>query len=276
MGADVESAARPGLSASAMNRLLSELHRLYLPRTAAGIDTQALSAQLIDDNGMVRAMVMELARPADWEELAKVWRGVQTELEWPEPGVAVSGADALQLWFSLVEPIAVAQVQALLASLCARYLPDVATARLGLMPTWDATSGLSRHARLVPAQHDQTGYWSAFLSADLAPVFADSPWIESKPSSDAQAGVISRLASIAPPAVAAALARLTPAVAAPIGAAQDVAHNNLGSTPARMGPAAAGLDPRQFLRQVMNDDSAELALRIEAAKALLPYSNPIP
>jgi hypothetical protein len=35
--------------------------------------------------------------------------------------------------------------------------------------------------------------------------------------------------------------------------------------------AAASLDPKRFLLDVMNNDSLDLALRIEAAKALLPY-----
>jgi hypothetical protein len=32
------------------------------------------------------------------------------------------------------------------------------------------------------------------------------------------------------------------------------------------------LGPKEFLRNVMNDSTVELHLRIEAAKALLPYS----
>jgi hypothetical protein len=35
--------------------------------------------------------------------------------------------------------------------------------------------------------------------------------------------------------------------------------------------ADAGSDPRRFLLSVMNNSTAELHLRIEAAKALLPY-----
>jgi hypothetical protein len=35
--------------------------------------------------------------------------------------------------------------------------------------------------------------------------------------------------------------------------------------------AAPSLHPKRFLLDVMNNDSLDLALRIEAAKALLPY-----
>ena len=50
--------------------------------------------------------------------------------------------------------------------------------------------------------------------------------------------------------------------------------------PPRPRPGAASLatpqttdDPRRFLLRVMNDESVALALRIEAAKALLPSSS---
>ena len=43
----------------------------------------------------------------------------------------------------------------------------------------------------------------------------------------------------------------------------------LESNPA--GKADASLDPKRFLLDVMNNASLDLALRVEAAKALLPY-----
>jgi hypothetical protein len=49
---------------------------------------------------------------------------------------------------------------------------------------------------------------------------------------------------------------------------------SIGGTPANGSPKAASIsgDPKRFLLQVMNDDSAPLALRVEAAKALLQHS----
>jgi hypothetical protein len=35
--------------------------------------------------------------------------------------------------------------------------------------------------------------------------------------------------------------------------------------------AETALDPKRFLQGVLNNESLDLALRIEAAKALLPY-----
>ncbi|MDI1349771.1 MAG: hypothetical protein PSV21_11145, partial [Aquabacterium sp.] len=50
--------------------------------------------------------------------------------------------------------------------------------------------------------------------------------------------------------------------------ASDTAHPTQATGPA--------LDPHTFLHQVMNDTSVPLALRIEAAKALLPHVPPCP
>jgi hypothetical protein len=133
------------------------------------------------------------------------------------------------------------------------------------MPTADAaTSQQPSLAQLLPPRQQPTGYWSAFVAADLAPIFADTPWLDSAPGNDGQAGVLSTLASITQPAFDAALERLDARVIATQPSAIDLPHALPAAT-------AAHLAPRQFLLQIMNDDSVALALRIEAAKALLPY-----
>lgn len=251
-----------------MNRLQSELHRLYLPQPAGGSSTDAAAPSLIDPEGRVRAMALELARPADWEVLSKVWRGVQVDLELPAPAIAVSGAEGLQLWFSLSEPATAPQAAAFLELLRLRYLSGVAPKRVSLMPGLEAQSPQpARHAHLVPAQNEETGNWSAFVAADLAPVFADTPWLDIEPGTEGQADLLSRLQSIKPPAFEAALAQLLPASPQPQ-AAQTTSADRLQTQPTG---SAAGVDAKRFLLQVMNDDTVPLALRIAAAKALLPY-----
>lgn len=244
------------------DRLQSELRRLYLPHSAASADP---AAALIDPHGKLRAMALELARPADWELLSKVWRGVQSDLELPAPALAVSGKDGLALWFSLAEPVAVAQAHGFLQALCTRYLPELPASRLRLMPATDTGALLpAGHAPRLPPEQQSTGYWSAFIAADLAPIFADTPWLDSAPGSDGQAGVLAPLTSISPPAFAAALVQLDVRTSAsPPGAIE--------LPPSLPAPPTGKLSPRQFLLQIMNDDSVALALRIEAAKALLPY-----
>ena len=114
-----------------MNRLQSEWQRLYLahspesapltPSTACATDSPASAPtpptpgdamteaaagntpSLVTPGGRVRALVLELGRPADWDALLAVWQGVQADLALPAPTIAVSGTDAYQLWFSVAQ-----------------------------------------------------------------------------------------------------------------------------------------------------------------------------
>ena len=141
-----------------MNRLQSELQRLYLlPSSDNG--------RLTGARGEVRAMVLELARPADWDTLAQVWRGVQADLQLPAPAIAVSGTDGLQLWFSLQDAVGATRAAAFLALLRARYLQGVAPARLRAMPSagepaWQAAlvpSAAGGHGELVSLCRSRPG-----------------------------------------------------------------------------------------------------------------------
>ncbi len=246
-----------------MTRLQSELQRLYLPRSQAHVEDDAQPSALIDPQGMVRAMVMELTRPPSWELLSKVWHGVQAELELPAPAIAVSGDEGLQLWFSLAEPITASQGQLFLESLRARFLPDIDARRILLMPASDASGQHpERHARLVPALQQQTGNWSAFVAADLAPIFADTPWLDIAPNEEGQATLLRGLGTIKPAVFDEALKRLGPTTSA-----------DLSLAPAQSVTATAEADPKRFLLRVMNDETVALALRIEAAKALMHCSD---
>lgn len=256
-----------------MNRLHAELHRLYLLQTPQGLHTETGQAGLIDAGGRVRAMGLELARPADWKTLSPLWRGVQTDLELPAPAIAVNGLDGYQLWFSLAEPVPVAHAQAFLAALCTRYLESIAAERLAMLPALDTqASRQGLDGALPPALRAPSGHWSAFVLPDLAAVFADGPWLDLPPNPEAQADLLSRIESIRPAAFQRALERLGPVTRpATHGAAAAPAD---GTTPRQTADAAlAGpaLEPRQFLLAVMNDPCVELPLRLEAAKALLPY-----
>lgn len=238
-----------------MGRLHTELSRLYLGPTVEGGNAVDQS-RLIDAHGLTRALVLGLARPADWDAMSRVWQGVQADLELPSPAIAVCGADGYQLWFSLAQPVPVAQAQDVLQRLCGRYLSTVAPRRITLSPTQTGRT------RLVPALQTDTGQWSAFVSSDLAAVFADDPSLDLPPGEDNQADLLSRLKSIQPAELEAALQRLQPEEALPPASAP--------SAETRLTPQ----DPRSFLLAVMNDTAVPMALRIEAAKALLPGSQP--
>jgi hypothetical protein len=257
-----------------MSRLQSQLHRLYLPRSQVRAETEASSSTLIDPLDRVRAMVIELTRPPSWEVVSRIWRGVQTELNLPAPAIAVSGLDGLQLWFSLEEPIAIAQAHAFLDRLRCRFMPDIEPARVRLMPAWDASALRQElHARLVPAPEGPDGHWSAFVAPDLAPVFADTPWLDIAPNEEGQATLLRGLNAMERTAFDAAFEKLGPAAHRLHSTAAVAGGIDEPLTRERPPAAPAAEDPRRFLLHVMNDDAVVLALRIEAAKALLQHSN---
>jgi hypothetical protein len=226
--------ARQGLKLAAtirvMSRLESELQRLY-------------PAQ---DGEQVRAMVLELARPASWSELSRVWQGVQADLELPAPVIAVNGKDGYQLWFSFAQPLPAAQASAFLESLRRRYLADVPRDRIAFQPP----------NALLPIEAGP-GHWSAFVAPDLASLFGDEPWLDLPPSADAQADLLSRIESIQAKDWQRAVELLRPAPTA--------------QTTTQPSTEASSADPKRFLLAVMNDPTIDMHLRIEAAKALLPY-----
>lgn len=260
-----------------MSTLQAELDRLYLSHERNIQNPHGAEPGLIAPDGTVRVMVLELARPADWTLLSILWRGVQTDLELPAPAIAVSGIDGYQLWFSLAEPVSVAHARGFLESLRLRYLSLVAPGRLSMRPSVDAASpGKIHHALLVPALQPATGRWSAFVAPDLAAIFSAEPWLDLPPNPDAQAKVLSRLECIKPAGFHAALERMSPVVVraetAPITSAPDETDGSQASQEVNASALNGNSpDPKGFLLGVMNDKTVELHLRIEAAKALLPY-----
>ncbi len=254
-----------------MNRLQSEIRRLYLPR--ASEDTDADAASLIDARGATRALVLEVARQAGWEAVDRTWHGVQAELELPAPAVAVNGCDGFQLWFSLEEPVGTPDAQAFLDGLRRRFLADVAADLVRMMPSQAvAVAASAVHERPVPAEQTPPDRWSAFVAPDLAALFVDTPWLDFVPRSDGQADLLRSLKSIGREAFEAVSARLGQAAhrAHPLGT--ESASGATGSASAATARPTMPSDPEAFLRQVMQDDSVPLALRIEAARALLVHA----
>jgi hypothetical protein len=110
-----------------------------------------------------------------------------------------------------------------------------------------------RHAALPGAPLPGGERWSAFVAPDLAPLFTDTPWLDLPPGDDGQATLLASQACVTPGQLATLQAASAPAPGI-------AAHAQLA-------------DPRRFLQQVMNDATAPLALRIEAAKALLAHGD---
>lgn len=258
----------------------SRLHLAWRALYAATAEPPAPRDALLDAQGRTRALVMALARPAEWAPLAAVWHAVQTEAGLPAPGIAVSGTDSFQLWFSLADAVPVAEAHAFLDALRRRCLGDIDATRVTLMPSLDTAptpQATAHHASPIPAQQGDAEQWSAYVAPDLAPMFNGAPWLDLPPNPEGQAELLSRLRSITPDEWRAAQAWLKPTGAATLSRQPNDPHGP--TEPAAQpgtGTASPVLDPHTFLSQVMNDASVPLALRIEAAKALLLQASPAP
>ena len=262
-------------------RLLAELQRLFLPLESPGPGAASPGpAAWADASGRVRVFGLALASDVGWSPLAMLWQGVQADLGLPAPAIAVNGHDALQLWFALAQPVTVDDALAALAGLRQRFLAEVPAHRIGQWPAarpGQADTAAGPRIDQLPPRQIGAERWSAFVSPDLAPVFADTPWLEIPPGDDAQASLLARLQPASAGAWHEARQRLlptTPALQAPREAADGPAAPARPAVPDTRGQPAAGDDPdraaaRHFLRTVMDDAAAPLALRIEAARALL-------
>ena len=272
-----------------MNRLQSELQRLFGPRSNALAAADELGAPAPGSAQPVCALAMALTQSPTWKELGQVWRGVQSELALPAPAIAVAGAGGLQLWFSLAEPVAAPRALVFLDALRERFLPDVEAGRvrcrlhggahLPSTPKAMAQVGFD-DMQPIPSPLDASGRWSAFVAADLVAVFEDTPWLDVEPSAEGQSALLRGLAVMERPAFerACLLLGLRPeplAVGTEVVDPVTTVAPGLDSTPLSLpgvAAAAAETDPRRFLLQVMNDSTVALALRVEAAKALLQHA----
>ncbi|HET8868936.1 MAG TPA: hypothetical protein VFM48_00690 [Aquabacterium sp.] len=228
-----------------MSRLTTEWQRLF--------QLSPDDATLMSPDGLCRVLVIELVGPDAWPACSTIWERVQTELGWPAPAIAVNGHHGYQLWFSLQQPAPCAHAHAWVNRLAAWAQMRIAPDAVRVFPASSEPTGQTPEwLQTIPRQQGSSDQWSAFVTRDLAPVFQETPWLDIPPSPDGQADLLASLQSVE---------ALAPLAQAPV------------ESPASTTPAHSPLSPRQFLLQVMHDPSAPLALRIEAAKALLPHSS---
>lgn len=229
----------------------------------------AADDRLLDAQGHSRALVLELRAPADVLALQRLWQGVQADLGWPAPAVAAGGS-GLQLWCALADARPADELAAVGEALRQRYAPELPATRWQVWPH-DGHHAAWPGAALDTPDPDGEPRWTAFVSPDLAPVFAETPWLDVAPGAEGQAALLPGRQPVSPAAWAAAL----PATEAPDpGEAQAAPAMDASAVQPAPLSAMSCDDPRAFLLQVMNDTRVPLALRIEAAKALLPSAPP--
>jgi len=248
-GAQAASTSMPG-----MNPLQFELDRLYGLGASAAQGAAPPAGRGERQRG-TRALVLELTPPAGWGQLSSVWTGAQSDLGLPPPAIAVSGVDGLQLWFSLASPTSPSAGELFLQGLRARYLPALGSPLVRLI----ADTAQFPSAPPFEASPD---HWSAFVAPDLASVFADTPWLDVPPNDEGQATLLRALEPIRPTAFEAALNQLG-------GVKEEPADSKLSGPLEMRTLEQASANAERFLRRVMDDETVPLALRIEAAKALL-------
>lgn len=195
-----------------MEKLISELRRLYLPADAPPADAlarhlggeQTLAVNLTDGAGLGRAVMIPFRKAGEgaehWTRLCAVANALQQDLGLPAPAVSISGDGAYGLWLSLEQPMPAARLAEFVALLRNAYFPDVE---------------LDPHAapgpvELPPCLHRATGMWAAFIHPGMGASFADEAGLDMAPPAAGQAAFLEGLESIGPEAFRQALGKLRP------------------------------------------------------------------
>lgn len=251
-----------------MDRLQRELSRLYFPAAPAA----EMPACLDFSAGTTRLLALGFKRSADWSSVARIHETLQRELDWPAPALSVGNRDGFTLWFSLAEAIAVDAAQAFLRALCERYRGDLPEVRLAYYPGLSDGRGRLAGLELPPAQCVENDKWSAFIDPTLGSMFVDEAGLDLPPNRERQADLLAGLRSVSAEDFRRAWTKLQASDLAPAASEEGVATPIAAGVPAsRLNLCGEFADPKSFLLAVMNDATASAAIRVEAAKALLPY-----
>lgn len=223
---------------------------------------------------MVRTLAIGFEKSADWERVAGLHHGVQEDLDLPAPAISVPGRGGYRVWFSLAEAVPAAQARAFLEMLRRRYLADLPAKNLRFHPD---PGGAGQEelgpADLLPTRHGAAGKWSAFIDPAMGAMFMDEAGLEMEPNPDRQADLLAGFKPIGAADFRRVLEESGPgAEPADNGPEPAPASQAAGPSRPRLDVGGGFTDPRSFLLAVMNDPTASPELRIEAAKALLPYS----
>lgn len=216
-----------------MQKLISELVRLYLPKGAVSpaslaehmLGNATLAVKLSASNGTTRAIMIPFRRAksgADeaqhWTQLCMVANALQADLGLPAPAVSISGADGYGLWLSFDHPVSSDQTQQFLELLGHAYFPD----------TQVPADAVHIPVELPPCLNQASGKWAAFIHPGMGASFADESGLEMAPPMAGQVAFLEGLHSITADQFKHALNVLRPS-AAPAAAASVL-------------PAAAGAD----------------------------------
>lgn len=242
-----------------MDKFTNQLQRLFFLPGHHAIDLGAPRQ---------RCLLIDFSRSADWPALAELYEAVQRDLDLPAPAVSVSASHGFRLWFSLADGIPVEQGERFLLALYRRYLSAVPEKHVSLYP--GLATALVEHIDIPPYHDAGADKWSAFIDPSLGSMFADEAGLDMAPGMDKQAALLAACASMPNDAFELALVHLL--AGSEFGSASQANHADTPSAPQTLSLGGDFADPYSFLLAVMNDRSAAVEHRLEAAKALLPYS----
>ena len=180
-----------------MEKLFAELSRLYLPAGVNPDQEAALAStfaggppavlNLVGTDGMVRTLVIVIGRGSDWEAVVGLCTGLQADLGWPTPAIAVAPDSGFQVWLSLAAPISLSEAGGVLLALRRKYLTDLPVSRLRCLP---GLAGGDQSISLVPAFHTESGKWSAFIDPGMGSMFKDECGLDLAPNLDRQTDML--------------------------------------------------------------------------------------
>lgn len=199
-----------------------------------------------------RMLCLAFTHAADWESAASTWSAVQAEFELPPPAVSVDGK-GYRLWFSFAEPLDAETAARFLNGLHAACLAEIPASRLCFAPD----------DKLPPCELAGDERWAAFIDPSLGSMFIAEPWLDMAPNRNQQAELLAACHPIPTTDFCRVLACMSS------GPQEPQAPETTAET---LSMQQTFSDPRSFLLAVMNDPQTATALRIEAAKALLPHS----
>lgn len=188
-----------------MNKLMSELTRLYLP---PGAQAQCGTVDLVAADGATRAIAIPFRKVAGdeaghWERLCALANTLQQELGFPAPAVSVASAGGYVLWLSLAQPVALDEVRRFV-DLLARAHPELAL----------SAAAVGVPLELPPCADAASGKWAAFIHPGMGASFADESGLDMAPPAAGQVAFLDGLDSIDAVQWRAAIAQLAPAPAA--------------------------------------------------------------
>lgn len=274
-----------------MNKLISQLLRLYcidgqqfstvapgdgeltesLDKALAG--DERLTLNLVNASGLTRTLVISFENASDWAAVSAFHHALQEELDLPGQAVSVGGIQGFSVWVSLEQPIKLNEAIAFLAALRHKYLSEFPANRLRLLPGESEVQ-----IEMVPAYYPKNDKWSAFIDPTLGSMFREESGLDMAPNLDRQADLLAGIQSIKLIEFQRVFAQLTASMAGepPISGTEPSLNAQfptaeVGPSQGRLNVGGGFTEPRSFLLAVMNDPTALATLRLEAAKALLPY-----